>query len=103
MTRAHGVDLGTLIRLAPPEGTPAHTTYMRYLRLWRREQDRMAALQCRLAWLQSAIAADLARDSPQGFVAAATKAEQFATAAIDVAQLQVFADDVYQRLMACVT
>ena len=103
MTRAHGVDLGTLIRLAPPAGTPAHTTYMRYLRLWRRVQDRTAALQRRLAWLQSAIAADLARDSPQGFVAAATKADQFAIDAVDVAQLIVLADTLYQRLMACVT
>src|SRR5919202_7124878 len=40
------------------------------------------------------------RSLPQALVAAAELADRLAIDAIDVAQLQVFADDVYQRLMA---
>jgi hypothetical protein len=39
-------------------------------------------------------------DSPQAFTAAAERADQFATAALDVAQLQVFAEYIYRRLLA---
>src|SRR5919199_4942694 len=91
--------LQQIIRRAPPDGTRHNARYMRYVVLWLRVQDRTAQLQRRLDGLQAAIAAAMTVASPPAFVAAAERADQFATAAIDVAQLQVFADDVYQRLM----
>ena len=54
----------------------------------------------RKSGLPTDFAAAMTVASPHAFVTAAERADQFATAAIDVAQLQVFADDVYQRLMA---
>ncbi len=70
--------------------------------LWVRANERTADLQRQLDRLQADIAAAVRAGSPHALVAASDLAERLALAAIDVAQLLVLADSVYQRLMAIV-
>ena len=70
--------------------------------LWLRVKDRAAERQRALDHLAAEIAADLVRGSPQALVAASDLADQLAIDAVDVAQLLVFADHLYQRLLGFV-
>ena len=92
--------LQQIMRRAPPDGTQEYARYMRYVGLWRRVRERIAYLQRHLDQLHAAIADAITGDSPHAFVAAAERADQLATAALDVAQLQVFAEYIYRRLLA---
>ena len=92
--------LNQVIRLAPPDDAPENPRYIRYAVLWLRARDPTAVLQRHLGQVHAAIADAMTGDSPQAFTAAAERANQFATAALDVAQLQVFAAYIYRRLLA---
>ena len=94
--------LNQIIRLAPPDDAPENARYLRYVVLWLRATERTADLQRQLERLHAEIAAEVRAGSPHALVAASDLAERLALAAIDVAQLLVLADSVYQRLMACV-
>jgi hypothetical protein len=95
--------LNQVMRHAPPDDTPENAKYIHLVVLWLRVKDRTAELQRQLDRLQADIAADVARGSPQALVAASARADRLAVDAVDVAQLIVFADHLYQRLMAFVT
>ena len=94
--------LNQIMRLAPPDDAPVNTRYLRYVVLWLRATERTADLQRQLDRLHAEIAAEVRAGSPQSLVAASERADRLASAALDVAQLLVLADDVYQRLMAFV-
>jgi hypothetical protein len=94
--------LNQIMRLAPPDDAPDNARYIRYVVLWVRATERTADLQRQLDRLQADIAAAVRAGSPHALVAASDRAERLALAAIDVAQLLVLADSVYQRLMAIV-
>ncbi len=90
-------------KLAPPEGTPQHARYMRYVRLWTRVKERTAVLQGQLDHLQAEIAANIGAASTAALVLASERADRLAIDTLDVAQLTVFADYFHQRLTAFVT
>ena len=102
MVSTYGERLNQLMRLAPPDDAPDNARYIRYVVLWVRATERTADLQRQLDRLQADIAAAVRAGSPHALVAASDLAERLALAAIDVAQLLVLADSVYQRLMAIV-
>ena len=91
--------LNQIMRLAPPDDAPDNARYLRYVVLWLRATERTADLQRQLERLHAEIAAEVRAGSPHALVAASDLADRLAIAAIDVAQLLVFADDLYQRLM----
>ena len=103
MVSTYSQRLNEVIRLAPSDDAPENTKYIRYVVLWVRVKERTAVLQRHLDQLLSEIAADIALGSPQALVSAAAKSDQLASDASDVAQLMVFAEYLYQRLMALVT
>jgi hypothetical protein len=95
--------LNQVIRHAPPDDAPENATYIRYVVLWLRVKNRTAQLQRQIDRLHAEIAAEVRAGSPQALVAASELADRLAHDAIDAAQLLVFAEQVYQRLMACGT
>ena len=94
--------LNQLMRLAPPDDAPDHARYLRYVVLWLRAHERTAELQRQIDRLHAEIAAEVRAGSPHALVAASERTDRLALAALDVAQLLVLADSVYQRLMAIV-
>ncbi|HZB96195.1 MAG TPA: hypothetical protein VE268_09550 [Herpetosiphonaceae bacterium] len=91
--------LNQIMRLAPPEGTPENAKYIRYALLWVRVKERTVVLQSYLDCLQSEIAANIVQASAQALVTASERADRLAIVSLDVAQLMVFANDLYQRLL----
>jgi hypothetical protein len=95
--------LNQVIRLAPPDDAPENAKYIRYVVLWLRVKERTADLQRHIDQLQAEMAANIRGASSEAFVAAAETADHLAIHAIDVAQLKVFSETLYQRLVAFVT
>ena len=81
-------------------GTPEYHRYPRYTTLRTRLQARIRDLHRHLEHLHACIADDLAVGSPEALLAAASRAEELAHAAVDVAQLEVFVADYALRLDA---
>ena len=102
MVSTYSPRLNQVIRQAPPDDTPENAKYIRLVVLWLRVKDRAAERQRYLDRLASEIAADLACGSPQALAAASERADRLSVDAVDVAQLIVFADHLYQRLMGFV-
>ena len=102
MVSTYSPRLNQVIRHAPPDDTPENARYIRLVVLWLCVKDRAAERQRYLDRLASEIAADLARGSPQALGAASERADRLSVDAVDVAQLIVFADHLYQRLMGFV-
>jgi hypothetical protein len=102
MTPADDQSLTQIMRLAPPPGTPENAKYIRYAVLWMRVKERTVVLQSHLDRLQSEISANIVEASVQALVVASERADQLAVDSLDVAQLMVFADDLYGRLAAFV-
>ena len=103
MVSTYSQRLNQVIRHAPPDDTPENATYIRLVVLWLRVKERTAELQRQLDRLQAEIADDVRAGSPQALVVASERADRLAIDAIDVAQLIVFAEYLYQRLMAFIT
>jgi hypothetical protein len=103
MVSTYSHRLNQVIQHAPPDDTPENAKYIHLVVLWLRVKERTAELQRQLDRLQADIAAEVRAGSPQALVAASELADRLAIDAIDVAQLLVFAEQLYQRLMAFAT
>ena len=100
MSRTNEPSLDDLATLGPPEGTPEHSRYLRYVALSTRLTTRLGELRQQLARLQPDIADKIAVGSPEALVLAAKGAEQLAHDATDTAQLKVLGEHVSLRLEA---
>ena len=103
MVFADSQRLEQVVQLAPPDDAPENPRYVRTVVLWLRVRDRTVVLQRQLDRLHAEIGACLTIGSPQALVAASQLADRLAIDALDVAQLLVFADALYQQLMALVS
>ena len=95
--------LQQIIQLAPPDDAPQNPRYVRTVVCWLRARDRCAVLQRQLDRMGDEIGTWLALGSPQALVAASQLADRLAIDALDAAQLLVFAENLYQRLMDLAT
>ena len=89
-----------LLRLAPPQGTAEHARYLRYVAVYARLQERIAALRQHLDQLQSQIDACLVVGSAQALDTALDLSEQVVADTADIAQLHVFVAHYALRLQS---